>query len=124
MKRKQRKRPQRLQDAKAWLPTYTGKRLVSAYRKRYGTDWPTTFTELEMLGVTLDSAYKEQVLRTAQLERERQEQKKLERMVGAEFSNIEQDATFAFIVGYTSGGAPYGITWEEWLLLTDDDSKE
>ena len=26
----------------------------------------------------------------------------------------ESDETFAFIAGYTSGGAPYGITWEEW----------
>ena len=26
---------------------------------------------------------------------------------------FESDATFAFIAGYTSGGAPYGITWEE-----------
>lgn len=26
---------------------------------------------------------------------------------------IESDDTFAFIAGYTSGGVPYGITWEE-----------
>ena len=24
-----------------------------------------------------------------------------------------QDETFFYIAGYTSGGAPYGITWEE-----------
>ena len=23
------------------------------------------------------------------------------------------DGTFAFIAGYTPGGAPYGVTWEE-----------
>ena len=23
------------------------------------------------------------------------------------------DETFAFIAGYTSGGAPYGVTWDE-----------
>lgn len=27
--------------------------------------------------------------------------------------NLEQDDTFFFIAGYTSGGAPYGITWEQ-----------
>ena len=27
--------------------------------------------------------------------------------------DFEQDETFAFIAGYTEGGAPYGITWEE-----------
>ena len=26
---------------------------------------------------------------------------------------FEFDETFAFIAGYTSGGAPYGVTWEE-----------
>lgn len=26
---------------------------------------------------------------------------------------IESDETFAFIAGYTSGGVPYGVAWEE-----------
>lgn len=25
----------------------------------------------------------------------------------------ESDETFAYIAGYTSGGVPYGVTWEE-----------
>ena len=25
----------------------------------------------------------------------------------------DSDETFSFIAGYTSGGCPYGITWEE-----------
>ena len=28
----------------------------------------------------------------------------------------EQDDTFFFIAGYTSGGAPYGVTWEQMEL--------
>ena len=28
-------------------------------------------------------------------------------------NNTCQDDTFFYIVGYTSGGAPYGVTWEE-----------
>lgn len=31
----------------------------------------------------------------------------------------EQDETFYYIAGYTSGGMPYGITWEE-MELEDD----
>ena len=27
--------------------------------------------------------------------------------------NSDQDDMFYFIAGYTSGGAPYGITWDE-----------
>lgn len=32
---------------------------------------------------------------------------------GAEVDYINQDEWFYFIAGFTSGGAPYGITWEE-----------
>lgn len=36
----------------------------------------------------------------------------------------EQDSSFYYIAGYTSGGAPYGITWEEMGMspdMEDDD---
>lgn len=114
MAHKQLKRPQRLQDAKAWLATYQGKKVFSAYRKRYGVDWLTTFRELEMLGIAIEPAYKEQVLRVAQREAERKKQKQQDRLIESIDPGFDQDDTFAFIVGYTSGGAPYGITWEEW----------
>ena len=28
-------------------------------------------------------------------------------------NNIGKDDTIFYIAGYTSGGAPYGVTWEE-----------
>lgn len=33
----------------------------------------------------------------------------------AEYEDLysDMDGTFAFIAGYTSGGAPYGVTWEQ-----------
>ena len=37
---------------------------------------------------------------------------------------ILQDDRFFFIAGYTSGGAPYGITWEEMGLKPWDDLEE
>ena len=36
---------------------------------------------------------------------------------------FESDETFAFIAGYTSGGAPYGITWEEMEAIERRDRK-
>ena len=30
-----------------------------------------------------------------------------------ELAGLDQDEYFYFIAGYTSGGAPYGITWEQ-----------
>lgn len=29
------------------------------------------------------------------------------------FTSFESDDRFCYIAGYTSGGAPYGVTWEE-----------
>ena len=37
---------------------------------------------------------------------------------------ILQDDRFFFIAGYTSGGAPYGITWEKMGLKPWDDLEE
>lgn len=34
---------------------------------------------------------------------------------------LEQDDTFFFIAGYTPGGAPYGVTWEQMGMEYDED---
>lgn len=44
-----------------------------------------------------------------------------------EFTGLEQDEYFYFIAGYTPGGAPYGITWEqareEGLIESEEDDE-
>ena len=40
-------------------------------------------------------------------------------------NNTNQDDTFFYIAGYTSGGAPYGVIWEEmglkpWQALEEE----
>ena len=116
---------QRLQSAKSWLPTYEGKNVFRGYRKRYGVDWPTALRELEMLGMEVTPAYREQVLRTVQEQAEAKKRKRLEKAAELEsLSGIEQDEYFAYIVGYTPGGAPYGITWEEWEQLEESEAEE
>ncbi len=113
------KRAQRLQSAKDWLPTYMGKDVVKAYRKRYGVDWGCAFAELEMLGVEIDPVRKERTLQGVQQQAEHRRQLKRERRAAQEAAVFgwDQDDTFAVIIGYTSGGAPYGVTWEEWNAL-------
>lgn len=124
-RRKRFKREQRLESAKSWrgslaAPTYEGKNIFRGYRKRYGVDWPTALRELEMLGVEIVPAYREQVLRTVQEQAEARKRKRLEKAAELEnLSGIEQNEVFAYIVGYTSGGALYGITWEGWEMLDD-----
>ena len=124
-RRKRFKREQRLASAKSWLPTYEGKNIFRGYRKHYDVDWPTALRELEMLGVEVDPAYREQVLRTVQEQAEARKRKRLEKAAELEsMSGIEQDDYFAYIIGYTSGGAPYGITWEEWKAMEGEEPDE
>lgn len=42
--------------------------------------------------------------------KKRKQYKKQEELYGEEFG---QDENFFFIAGFTDGGAPFGITWEE-----------
>ncbi len=109
------KRPQRLQAAKSWLTTYTGKNIVHGYRKHFGVDWKTAFVELEMLGVEISPEYKDRVLRSVEAQvaahQEKAEQKK------ANPTDEFQDENIAFIAGYTSWGFPYGLTWEEMAAM-------
>src|SRR5574341_961379 len=69
----------RLQSARSWLEPYEGdvKKLVKAYRKRYGVDFPTAIRELEMLGVEIDPVYRDEVLRTIERQSEIQRNKKM-----------------------------------------------
>lgn len=39
-------------------------------------------------------------------------------------NNTSQDDTFFYIAGYTSGGAPYGVTWQEMGLERWQDLEE
>ena len=119
-RRKRFNRRQRLDSAKNWLSTYDGSNIARAYRKRYGVDWATAFIELDMLGVDIDSKYKEQVLESARGQVEARRQWRKERAAQME-GGLEgyQDENFAYIVGYTSWGFPYGVTWEEWESLED-----
>ena len=54
---------------------------------------------------------------------------KRRKQTDTELALLEQSENFYFIAGYTSGGAPYGITWEEtaeqgMLGKNDNDSDE
>ncbi|MCX6082100.1 MAG: hypothetical protein NTW32_21440 [Chloroflexi bacterium] len=113
-RRKRFNRKQRLASARLWLQTYTGEEVARDYQKYYGVDWPTAFLELEILGVSIPADYKETVLKTLASITAKIEQKKTEKRA---LENPDQDENFAFIAGYTCGGAPYGITWNEWETL-------
>ena len=112
-KTKAQKKESRITRAKNWLPTYTGTKIVRAYRKKFHVNAICAVRELQEIGYEFQPGYIENLLkaeaaRTEQIRKKREEQK-LSEMYHNEF----QDDTFFFIAGYTSGGAPYGVTWEQ-----------
>jgi hypothetical protein len=104
-------RARRLTSAKKWMVTYRGKDLVRGYVKRFGVTRVCAILELRMLGVDIPDASLEQARRDEQGRAAGNARRKEKHARRADID--ESDETFAFIVDYTEGGAPYGVTWEE-----------
>lgn len=108
------KREGRLQSARAtnWVGKFQGKHIVRAYRKWFGIDLLCAIAELRMLGVEVSSEYENQVRRS--VEQQSRVKKQKSEIAEAPFEDVDCDEIFAYIAGTTSGGVPYGVTWEEW----------
>jgi hypothetical protein len=119
------KRPARLASAKKWLPTYSGKNIVRGYRNWFGVDFPTALRELEVLGVKIDPTYRASLLTTVANQNEARALKKQQRKQRPGTENmiygLEYDDHYAYIAGFTAGGAPFGISWEEMADFPADD---
>lgn len=105
------KRTDRLQIAKEWIKTYPGNNIFKGYKKKFKVDTFCALAELEMLGIKLDPEYVKNVTssekgRIAALQARKM--KKEEEVFTYDFYE-----NFSFIAGYTNGGAPYGIRWDE-----------
>ena len=69
-----------------------------------------------MLGGELDPIYVKKLQETVKGQINWNQRRKLEKQKEDELLNNRypySDENFYFIAGYTSGGMPYGITWEE-----------
>ncbi|XBX04474.1 hypothetical protein QMP26_28970 [Enterocloster clostridioformis] len=106
----------RLQKARQWILTYNGtpKHMAKHYKKRFHVDITTAVHDLQEIGVVFTQEYLDAVKRSEE-ERIRQKRLEKERKVQQEqdFLYEDSDDVYAFIAGYTGGGVPYGITWEE-----------
>ena len=117
---------ERKAKAEKWVSEYDGTPyggdIIKAYRKKFAVDRMKAVAELQMLGVSLTKeqidrekaavkAYQD-IQRDKKAKRKRlREQKRMRKDIPV--FHEDQDETFYYIAGYTSGGAPYGITWEE-----------
>ena len=114
------KKAPRLQKAKSWLKTYDGneRRIVRNYRKKFKVDIPTALRDLQEIGYEFAPGYVDAVLRG---EEQRLRIKALNKQETAEHDCEWRDDRFYFIAGYTSGGASYGVTWEEMGMIPYED---
>ena len=111
----------RLERAKKWLETYSGENILKDYRKKFATDRMQTLQELQLLGLTFTEEQIAKEKRAVEARRQQELAKKRKRKLrrqekkqgGPHPVQMEQDDRFFFIAGYTSGGAPYGVTWAE-----------
>ena len=101
-------RSARLQSARTWLVTYSGKNIAAGYRRHFSVDWVCAFRELEMLGVRIDPACKGQILKSVEGHIAARRRRK-SRLGETHESRFEQDETFAYIAGYTEAGFPFGM---------------
>jgi hypothetical protein len=114
MNKKTLKRAARLQSSKSWISDYSGKNLVRGYRKRYGVTLLCAAKELKMLGIEVSDQYISQ-LKVAEENVRKQNiiKKRLKEEKGLRDLYPDSVGTYYYIAGYTSGGAPFGVTWEE-----------
>ncbi|MEF8942925.1 MAG: hypothetical protein V5B78_09065, partial [Desulfohalobiaceae bacterium] len=98
-----------------WVNKFEGKRIVRGYRKRFGVNILCAITELRMLGVHISQDYEEQARRSVEDAAEARRKRKAERKeLDTPGDILECDETFSYIAGYTPGGVPFGVTWEQW----------
>jgi hypothetical protein len=113
-------RAKRLQSARRWLETQAGRtpvQMAKSYRKWFGVDWPCAIQELGILGIHLDSDWVAQLNRSLECSQKARREQAGRREGQTANSDPDSNEYFAYIAGYTSGGAPFGITWEEWRQL-------
>lgn len=108
------KREYRLRSAKRWIRTYSGNNIVKGYSKKYSVDKLCAVKELRMIGVDISEEYEKQLINSIEAHRKQRLsiRKKREDELNA-LCGFESDENFAMIIGYTSGGSPYGVTYEE-----------
>lgn len=108
-RRKRINRAARLRSAKKWLASFKGEKIVRGYARWFGVDLLCAVKELQLLGVELDATYLEGLHATLHYRR----RKKPKTTADGPGGFGQSDEHFSFIIGYTSGGMPYGMPWSD-----------
>lgn len=100
----------RLQSAKHWLPTYTGRDLVKGYRNWYGMSSICAIIELRQLGIKVDEQRWLQAKRTEESKMQHRVRKKqqTEKRAAEEAVFVESDENCACIAAHRKWGVSSG----------------
>jgi hypothetical protein len=111
----------RLRSAKDWIKTYSGNNIVKGYSKKYSVDKLCAIKELRMIGIEISQEYERQLKNSMEAiwQQRLSFNKKQENELNP-FCGSESDENFAMILGYTSGGFPYGVSHEEMIDVKKD----
>jgi len=113
-RRKRMSRKDRLQSGIFWLEKYNGKNVIRGFSNWYGVSNICAILELRLLGVEIsDERLNQAKLVEENKARSKAEKKKKKEEKLKEILWEDSDDNFYYIAGYTSGGAPYGTTWDE-----------
>lgn len=125
MASKKQKRKQRLQKARNFISTYEGKNIVRGYCRKFNVGQVCAINELEILGYEIDPNYKKQVFSQHNDRIKADEKKRKEKEIKKTKLESWQNENFYYIAGYTLGGVPFGITWEEYeRYIKEDNDKQ
>lgn len=125
-KKKRRKKKYRIILSKEWISNYIGESIIKDYAKWFGIDLICAINELRSNGIIISSedenTAKQSIRENKRLRKIKKEDRiKRELEQQDEFSS---DNRFAFIAGFTSGGAPFGITHEQMKEFQEIDNNE
>lgn len=119
---------ERKEKAVRWVAEYDGTAyngdIIKAYRKKFAVNRMKAVNELQLLGVTLTKEQIEKEKRAVKAYNDQQKTRKMKKRLKKKEEkllkeqmcspfNEDQSDIFFYIAGYTSGGAPYGVTREE-----------
>ena len=113
-RRKKMNRQARMSSGKHWLEKYEGKKPVRGYANWFGVSRLCALIELKKIGLNITE---EEI----QNEKRNEEEKGMSRALSKKKNEGNEpygelwgsDENFCFIAGFTSGGVPYGTTWED-----------
>jgi len=121
-KRKRLTKQARLNSAISWIKEYNGKNIITGYAKWFGVDKICAINELKTIGALIPESLENQIIASHKSRIEQKRELRAKKKI-ADSMLIESDDNFAYIVGYTSGGFPYGLTHEEFMIEDSMDNQ-